>query len=340
MVKSRRTVRAPRRSRAALTESTLLTGIKQGAAMVTAKSFGSARKPKRVVKARLAKHPGVEAFDAMHPAHLSLPRPVGAYTVVRTTQVIATSNHSIILGPFQVFDSTFNNQRWTNVCAVSSVDSSLPINNPTNMHRHVFDQMNMSATSWAQSTLTPAAFSVQIINSEALQATTGAVLAGRAKTMPKIRNDTRSWDTYMTELIGYNQPRVCMAAKLALRGVQADLIPFNMSALADFRQVSQYNENPGVTFDVVQPDLSGFAPVFVRNPGGILLTYLVTCEWRVRFDPSNPAQATHSRHPCSSDQHWENCISALEAGANGVVDIAEKVARVGQAAAKIGSLLA
>lgn len=81
--------------------------------------------------------------------------------------------------------------------------------------------------------------------------------------------------------------------------------------------------------DVI-PD--GFGPLFCFNPSGVTLDYLVTCEWRVRFDPANPAQATHTHHPAAPDRTWSNLLKNMEAEGNGVKDIVEMVADVGNAA--------
>ena len=49
--------------------------------------------------------------------------------------------------------------------------------------------------------------------------------------------------------------------------------------------------------------LPGFAPIVVCNPEGIELYLLVCCEWRVRFDPTNPTQATQGKWKYVSTPH-------------------------------------
>jgi len=86
---------------------------------------------------------------------------------------------------------------------------------------------------------------------------------------------------------------LCAAGRLALRAVKTDAVPYDMQALADFRGLSAPSAgnftwaDDGTSYD-------GFAPIFVYNPDGIDLQILVCCEWRVRFDPTNPAYASHT----------------------------------------------
>ena len=129
------------------------------------------------------------------------------------------------------------------------------------------------------------------------------------------------------------------AGKLALRGVQMDSYPLNMSALADFRPVAN-TADAAVTWDatnLIHP--LGFAPIVVINQAStetppLKLNFLVTVEWRVRFDIGNPAVASHTHHGVSSDQHWDDLIrQAVQKGA-GVADIVERVANAGGAIAE------
>jgi hypothetical protein len=259
--------------------------------------------------------------------HLPLPRAVGAYTVVRTTKTITTSAAAMLLGPFTEFDTTHNLDRWSNVCAIEDVDATLAINATTNAKVHVFAELQDA--SFSRSKVTPAAYSVQVLNGNALQTTSGVIVAGRARTVPQPAGSTVTWNAYMGGLSSYNQPRLMSAAKLALRGVQADLIPNNMAQLANFLGINDRTDESVLTY-TVGPQPAGFAPLFISNPGAVELTLLVTCEWRVRFDPMDPAQATHREYGVTPDNVFANIINRMAAMGNGVLDIVERTAQTGE----------
>lgn len=304
---------APRRARVQTgSKGQALKGIKQGVGRTVARPFGGTRP-----KSHLA------CFDAFHHAHLTLPRAIGPYSVVRTTEVIQISKKLAILGPFY----NPNIDRWSNICGVEVVDIAKKFEDTGNVAPLAFGMMNNG--SWTAAQITPAAFSVQIMNPNALQTTSGIVYIGRIRTAIKLNKDKGLTGVNVADsLVSYNNPRICAAAKLAMRGVQIDLVPFNMSELANFTEpdypsFSSYGDNT--------PLPKGFAPMFVYNPNGINLQALVCCEWRTRFDPSNPAQATHEYHPPASDSTWHKAQMTLEAFGNGVIDIADKVANTGNA---------
>merc|ERR1711964_554575 len=126
----------------------------------------------------------------------------------------------------------------------------------------------------------PAAFSVQIMNPNALQTTSGIVYAGRSRQMVGLANKTDTWTQLANELVSYSNPRLMSAGKLALRGVQIDAVPFDMNAMSDFETrfaslAGPYtNSDESFRFDAM-------APIYVYNPEAIVLQYLVCCEWRV-----------------------------------------------------------
>lgn len=139
----------------------------------------------------------------------------------------------------------------------------------------------------------------------------------------------------MDNFISYNNPRICSAAKLAMRGVQISGVPYDMSEMSEFMQRTTVTTG-SFTWDgtsgLGSMDAKGFAPIVVYNPSGIGLQYLVTIEWRVRFDPSNPAQASHVTHPTTSDSFFTKCVHGMMALGNGAEDIVESVASLGRSA--------
>jgi hypothetical protein len=110
--------------------------------------------------------------------------------------------------------------------------------------------------------------------------------------------------------------------------------------------VSEFTELlPRADGDVVMSEQieepTGWAPMLVSNPQRVNLEYLVTTEWRVRFDLLNPASAGHTHHPIHGDGEWDRLMKQANSLGHGVQDIAETVANVGQAvetAARFASL--
>jgi len=325
--KQRRALRrAPKRAKAALarrfgmqrsrgsSEPMALRGIKQGVGRTVARPFGGSYS---------GYHPC--HHDAFHMAHLPLPRPTGPYSVVRTTQQISTQYKLQFFGP------SFNRSDgvWSSLCGIGVVDPTKKPKDTSNSYLWHFTQL--AASTWDGAQVTPSAFSLQVMNPGAIQTTSGILYLGRIRTALKLTDNLDTvYNDIATYCISYNNPRLCAAAKMAFRGVQVDLVPFNMSELANFTKLETGTDTTA-TISASGSDFAGFAPMFIFNPSGIPLQLLVCCEWRVRFDPSNPAQATHVQHPHAPESLWAQALHGAEAIGNGVVDIAERVAATGNA---------
>jgi len=306
--------------------------LRQGVAAVTTKPFGSN-----------GKGSAKTWFNANHPAHLPLPRAIGPYTVIRTTQLVSTSARVSLWGPMEdlyVSGGLGEEKVWSNYCGVSDVNSANPINGTTNVVFHQFDTMR--STSWNGCQLVPAAFTIQVMNPAAVNNAAGMCRIGRLRFVPDLQNDTRTWDTLADQMTSYNFPRLCSGGKLALRGVTSNAVPYDMSDLAKFTVrivpaaagsvTRSWNADEHVAF-------SGFGPIMLIQEGTTAgLDVLVTCEWRVRFDPGNPAQGSHRHYPVSSDSTWGKALTEMESAGHGVVDIAENIAEYG-AMAKAAEVL-
>lgn len=88
----------------------------------------------------------------------------------------------------------------------------------------------------------------------------------------------------------------------------------------------------------------GFAPIVFVNAGttdseGVItretIEFVVTTEYRVRFDFNHPASAAHVQHPIASDATWNSLMQKAVSLGHGVMDIADVVADLGQAARTI-----
>lgn len=311
-------------------DSSALKGIKQGVGATVTVPFGT-RKTKRKRGRGGGKQMSHLHFNAFHPAHVSLPRPVGPYSVVRTTQVVSTTGKFMVFGPSQVaFNPNPVGRTWTNGCGYIINNVNDPINAPDNVTGLKFESMSQS--SWRGCQITPAAFSVQMMCGKPLQTAEGIIYIGRYRTMLDLSNNPETGTALQNQFVSYNMPRLCSAAKLAFRGVHTDLVPFNMAAISNFTVMSDFTAGEQTIGGVnIHPVFEGFAPMCVANPNGLDLTFLVCCEWRVRFDPSNPAQGTHQRHAVSTDSYWEKAQAVMETMGHGVRDIADVVAETGTA---------
>lgn len=232
---------------------------------------------------------------------------------------------------------------WSTVLGISDVSAGLPINGALNTTVHQFAAMRDA--SWDGCQLVPSAFSVQIMNPTPVSSAAGVARIGRLRYVPDLQNDTRTWDELAEQITSYNFPRLCAGGKLALRGVKVDAVPFDMTNLSDFtmRIVPPTAGSHNVTWDTnYHLAFQGFAPIVVLMDQAMStageLDILVTCEWRVRFDPGNPAQGTHTHHPVASDSTWGKCLAEMEALGSGTLDIAERVAELG-AAVKAAELM-
>lgn len=291
-----------------------LRGITQSVALSVNNAFGDSAKPTTIVK-------GLDAFDS---CHVPLPRAVGDYTVIRTTEVISGTNTVSLFGPVMTSNtSTVGGPQWSNICCIRGVAGGTAINAANNANRQIFSAL--SSSSWDDCRLTPAAFTVKIMNPEALQTTSGIVYIGRARQMLNVGGSTRTWDTFANELVSYSSPELCAAGRLALRGAKVDAVPYDMNSLADFRSTS-ISTAANFTWSDDSQNFDGFAPIFVYNPDGVDLQYLVCCEWRVRFDPANPAYASHSYHKPSTIGYWDRLQQITSSLGNGVMDLVEKSA--------------
>lgn len=310
-----------------------LYGIKQGVGRITRYAFPKKNRKKPDKAVSQVRH----GLNALHPTHLPLPRAVGGYTVVRTTDVINTNTKSIFFGTFKGPGAEFTDTTWLSTVAVTYGGSgfSLPIRDEADGGNSYFYEsaaLKVSALNGAR--MTPAAITVQIMGGDPLQSAAGIAYIGRSKTVLDLMGDSRTWETLTKELVSYSSPRLCSAGKLSLRGVQVNGVPNNMSVLSDFVPRRIPTEGRHIWKEsTFAADFEGFGPIFVYNPDAISLKYLVTIEWRMRFDPLNPAYASHIVHRPASESTWSTVIGDAESLGNGVMDIADVVADTGVAAA-------
>lgn len=284
-------------------------------------------------------------WDAFASAHAALPRSVGPYTVVRTTRLINTTSRLVIVGSFAGFHDAHNEKFWTNVCAVEAVPFGDP---PSSAGRIGIDDCckfysgqppipSFTDVAHGSGTCCPAAVSVQILGNMALQSASGQLAAAVCPVRLDLKGSFRTWGNVEQTFLSYMRPRLMSAGKLTLRGIQMDSHPLSMSDVSDFRpmfapsgpdEVEGSNASPwAINHHNYDPE--GWAPMVLYNPSASHVSMLVTTEWRVRFDISNPAVSSHTHHGVTSDTAWEKHIAAATRQLPGVIDIVEKVASTG-----------
>lgn len=275
------------------------------------------------------------AWDAFDSSHAPLPRSVGPYTVVRTSMMIQGTASQFLFGTFQIRDS-HGQPNWSNVAMASSnlTTGVIGTTNNTFFNAIAFPGGSpQTATVQGQTTFTccPAALSVQLMGNKSLSESHGQLAACVIPARCDLANDTRTWDAISTNFVSYFRPRLLTAGKLALRGVQMNSHPLSMADVSEF--LPMLTKEPGTSNNEAWTDASphpvGWAPIMVYNPDNAHLTFMVSIEWRVRFDVGNPAVASHQHHGVSSDFAWDKKIQQATNALPGVVDIVEKVANAG-----------
>mgnify|MGYP003701576721 FL=1 len=315
-------------------------GIAQGAGYTSKKPFGS------VLPKQCSDHDLQCCFNAFMPHHLPLPRAVGPYTTVRVTSRHSLTEQFGLFGPMHNYDmSGFPGREWVDTVGISFGVTSMQNAISSGDNARVFTRS--MGRGWDNASIVPSAFSIQVMNPQPMQTAQGMFYIGRLGYVPNLVGDLRTVEEFKNECIAYFAPRLCSGGKLVMRGIQADCLPFNMNEMADFENWRKMQSNAStITYreptTPAEPGLQTFgamAPIFIATDGNISaerpLELLICQEYRVRFDPTNPAAAAHTMKPVASDHTWYRAASLGVKLGNGVVDINAKVAAAGSA---MGSL--
>lgn len=305
----------------------------QGVGAITNSPFGNRSN-------RVARNPrfSLDVWDAKLPMHLPLPRPVGPYLTLRLTKAFGSSDEVHIFGTYKDYQSPTGITHWSDICCISTgpAGSLGPI---SSARSHKFPSMGLNTNvTWV-----PSAITVQAMNPNAVGTSKGIMFAGVSQTQLPLGNEVATWESVADSFISYQKPRVLSAGKLALRGVQISSYPLNMSELANFTTMAA-PEAEGDFNWTKEVTPVGFAPIVFVNAGttdseGVItretIEFVVTTEYRVRFDFNHPASAAHVQHPIASDATWNSLMQKAVSLGHGVMDIADVVADLGQAARTI-----
>lgn len=305
----------------ALTRGNATVVLAQGAVAAPKRNFGTTKSKPHNIKDLLV------CMDARIPRTLGLPRAVGPYTVLRTTKLHSTNAAMVMFGPWL---TSANN--WRDWCGVESVDPAQDITATDNTK-----SINMPMDGLlAGCEVVPAALTVQVMNPAALQTADGIFAMARVNQQMSLGGTGGyHWRELASRVISFYSPRMLTGGKLALKGVKCNAYPLDMTQYSEFRPVRQYNGE--FTWDSDGGPAALSPIVFVQeNETPVNMQFMITIEWRVRFDPGNPATASHTYHETLSDSLWNGLVKAASAAGHGVEELAEDTAMLG-AAARVGA---
>lgn len=290
--------------------------------------------PRRNFGTAVTTRANLKALDARIPRTLGLPRAVGPYTIIRTSTVIASASTSAFTYIFCPFlkrapraAGGYGESAWTTWCGVRQEGAPGDVISGNN---GIVPLLFPTADLGDAAEVCPASMTVQVVNSQSLQAASGTFVMARCnQSLAFGQHATKTWEDFGLQFKSFFNPRVLAGGKLALRGVKADSYPLNMKEYCDFSPiVRDINTTWSADYEP-----AALAPiVFIRNqaPSATAdITFLVTMEWRVRFDPSNPAVASHTHHDTMSDEAWNSVIKAASCMGHGVEELTEDVAESG-----------
>jgi len=256
----------------------------------------------------------IDLFDATKPNVLGLIRPVGPYTMIRTTNSFSSTSGMSILAPFVLFDGTYP-QKWMTLAGLQAVPgltgSAVSATNAT-QGLIIPGLVSLIGTS---SEIVPAAFSVRLLNGNALQTTSGIVYIGRATSNLSYGGSARTWGQLGTDLSSVSNTVSVAASYLALNPHVAHAIPLDYNECSEFMEItdsSSYSTPFTWATEGLRP--AAMSPLFVYNPSGLLLEYQVTIQWRLRLDPQNPMSSDHKTYRTSSIKDVEDAVLGVMGG--------------------------
>lgn len=271
----------------------------------------------------------IRALNARLPTEPGLPRPVGPYTVVTTTTLLNVTSGFLIVSPVlrHVKDT---GTYWLSTCGISAVNMAAAVNAQNNA---ATQSIPAPCEIDSAAECVPSAISIQVMNGNALQTTSGVIAIGRVNQQLHLDTETATWTELGARFVSYYSPRLVSAPKLALRGVRCSAYPLNMD---DYAHFSKVKPNMGtMTFSDGEVSCGAFSPICIFQTGTpINLAVMVHIKWRVRFDPLNPATSSHTFHPHTPDSVWATAVKACSEAGHGVEDIAESIANAGSVIGK------
>jgi len=181
--------------------------------------------------------------------------------------------------------------------------------------------------------LVPAAMTVQVMNPASLQSADGVFAMARVNQQLSLGGSPAglTYREMAARVISFYSPRMLTGGKLAIRGVKCSAYPLDMNEYATFAPVNPLSGD--FTWDSTAIRPAALSPIVFcqENVAPKQLEFMITIEWRVRFDPGNPATASHTFHESLSDEAWNGLIKSVSNAGSGVEELSEDVATLGGA---------
>jgi hypothetical protein len=217
-----------------------------------------------------------------------------------------------------------NTERWFDWCGVEAVDSALSVSGPSNTNPINMPMLGLESAC----EVVPAALTVQVMNPASLQNADGLYAMARVNQQLNVGGSTVTYDNLAARVVSFYAPRILTGGKLALRGVKSNAYPLDMSEYSKFSPIVNIDDPFSWTSRQRSSALSPI--VFVQqNTTPRAIEFMVTIEWRVRFDPGNPATASHTHHDTLPDEIWNGVVKAASSVGPGVEELAEDAAAFG-----------
>lgn len=272
--------------------------LAQVAMRAPSKNFGTKKPKGNGIKALL------QCLDARIPRTLGLPRAVGPYTIIRTTRLFNSAANMIIFCPLRDQDG-----KWYKACGVVSNSVVAAVNAANNARVIGMPMDNLGDACEC----VPASLTVQVMNPSSLQTADGVFAMTRANQQMDLGTTSETWNEVTSRVISFMSPRLLTGGKLSLRGVQCNAYPLDMTGYSSFERLADVTDFAQRTWDeTLKPDALSPIVFLNNNLSPPSVSFMVTMEWRVRFDPGHPAVSSHVHHDTLADSAW-NAVTKFSA---------------------------
>lgn len=297
--------------------------LAQGAFSAPRRAFGTRHGRPRSIRQCM------KLLDARVPRTLGLPRAVGPYTVMRTSTMVSSSSNFVMFAPFMCKNSGDSGEFWYDWCGIESVDAAQDITAANNTKQFKMPMLHLGEAC----SVVPAAMTVQVMNPSSLNNATGVFAMARLNQQMCLGTQPAgvTWNSMVQQIISYYSPRMLTGGRLALRAVKCNAYPLDMGEYADFNPIHKpsFNHFTWYNNNTRPAALSPICFVQDNDQAPQTIEFLVTIEWRVRFDPGHPATSTHTFHETLPDEVWGGVVKAASEAGHGVEDVAEEAANIG-----------
>lgn len=232
------------------------------------------------------------SLNAFLPGHLTLPRAVAPYSVVRTivNQPLTTSDRGKMLVIQPMINKDGDVAAFTNCVGwITDTDQSsgdVPTTTPPT-------GINMPAVGNTGVECVPAAITVRITCPSPLISATGQLFLGRWN-VPGDRRNYTNYGDMEKGFLAFAKPEPYTAAMMATCARQVSAIPRDFNDYCEFHKYIDNDFSDSlVPWGGMTPIIMALSPV-----GGVATQYniQICVEWRYRFKMDDPAASSHHFH--------------------------------------------